>query len=243
MEFKIDLEVLKKSVEERKNNSMIVEQAMGKTGVPKTDKRTFLANLLSSVNQGDRNNTAVQALQTLNETVEATRGVPTAVAKNMGVGRMGEAYTPAPATPNTSYRDGDAAFEREVQKRAEDMVRLGKMNASNSVPLSEAVNNYAKTPYVGQPMNEQYAPQQQYSSPMNEQILKSVADVMGSAMFDKMINESFRNVITEIYTKEKIENVIKEYVESDIFKKVVAGKVADTIKQLQEIQKKKTGNV
>lgn len=236
-EFSLD--ALKKDIELRKQESLLMETTMGKTGVPKTDKRTFLTNLLNSVNTQDRNNSAVQAIKAVSESTEAKYGgIPE---KNRGNQRINETIQPQQqfAPQPQTFDRGEDFFERRMREQ-EELIRQksGGVQPQNNAALSHVVNEYRQAPYVGSPMNEQYNPNMGgglNASMLNEHIRKTMTEVLAGSTFDKLVEDTFRNVITEMYTKEKIENVINEFIEGGKFKKVV-------VDSINELLKKKAGN-
>ncbi len=222
MEFNLDS--IKKEIEERKSGQVIMEQAFGKSGVPKTDKKRFLTDLLNSVNHGNVTTPAVAAIRAVSETTEKIHGMP----------RQGMTYnTPSPATtsytPPTNYGvvnetggdRGDNYFEQQMQRSQE----LLKNKSNSNAGLSQILNEHG----AGQPQQSYVT--EQYGSVnlnvLNEQIRKTMTEVLGGTSLDKMVESTFKNMITEMYTKEKIENVVNEFVENGKFEKIVRDVIID----------------
>lgn len=240
-----DLDNIKKEIEERRNQSIIKEETLGTGGgIRKTDSKRFIVELLNSVNSGVPT-PAVQAIRAVSESTEANHGVPVAVAKSH--------YTPpTPAVrqqvneftqpvQNTQMYDRRDAFFEEQMAKAKDLVTRKQTTPNQNTGLSQQLAEYATSQYVGagatqQPLHEV----QQYGainpSLLNEQIRKTMIDVLGGNTFDKLVEETFRNVITEMYTREKIENVINEFIESGKFKKVVVETILDIQKRKQTLK-------
>jgi hypothetical protein len=237
-EFSLD--ALKKDIESRKQESLLKETAMGKSGVPKTDKRTFLVNLLNTVNgQADTNNPAVQAIRAVSENTEAKFGIPERIRTNQRGGGdivQPQQYVQQPQQQQTFDR-GEEFFDRRLREQEELLrQRAGGQPVQSNAPLSQIVSEYRQAPYVGAPMNEQYNPNANMggglnAAMLNEHIRKTMTEVLAGSTFDKLVEDTFRNVITEMYTKEKIENVINEFIDGGKFKKVVVDSINEMLKK------------
>lgn len=241
-EFSLSLEALKKDIESRKQETIIKEQASGRGGVPKTDKRTFLISLLNTVNgAGDTNNVAVQAIRAVSESTEAKFGTPEKIRPNSTHTRIENVQNNQFQQPQTSQvdRGQDDFFEKQMQLGQE---RLKNLNTQSQTPnnngLSQVLTEYNQAPFIGQNNNQQYGSGLN-ASMLNEHIRKTMTEVLANSTFDKLVEETFRNVITEMYTKEKIESVINEYIQTGKFTKLIDHRLTE----LRKINESKKANL
>jgi len=246
MEF--DLDKIKQEIEARKTETVIREQATGKAGIQKLSKREFLTGLLTSVNQSVET-PAVQALKTLTETTEQRYGAvgkpgvnasQTYVPPTNQVQPINEIYTSHPQ----SFERGDAFFEKQMAKAAE-MLKL-KSN-SNQQPanagLSQTLAQYANAPFMGAPANQSLNESLGggiNASMLNEHINRTMTEVMGGSNFTKLVEGAYKNMINEMYTREKVESVLVEIVQGDTFKKILTKQIVETLKFIQNRIKEPT---
>lgn len=236
MEF--NLEELKKDIEARKSENLVREQAFGRgNGILKGDKKRFLVDLVNSVNQG-ADTPAVQTVRAISETTEKLHGMPRKGMTYNAPTQQTNAYIPPVPNQNLGvvneggFERGDSYFEQQ-QQRAQELLKLRLGNGAIQNPnagLSQQLNEYAQTPYIGnnqpQYMNEQLGGNIN-ANVLNEHIRKTMTEVLAGSTFDKIVEDTFRNVITEMYTKEKIENVVNEFINEGKFAKVVRDVIVD----------------
>jgi hypothetical protein len=104
--------------------------------------------------------------------------------------------------------------------------------------LSQTLAEYANAPFVGtgmqQPLNEGGGFN---ANNLNEHITRTMNEVMGGSNFTKIVAEAYKNMINEMYTKEKVETVLVEIVQSDVFKKIMKKQIVDTLIEIQNRKK------
>lgn len=232
MEF--NLETVKQEIEARKAENSLKEQASGRVSQSPQAKKKFLVDLLTSVNNGTPT-PAVAALRNLNETTEQIYG-------SVGKGGSAQTYVPPVNTVqphalqpinemNNGMERGDAYFEQQMDKLR------NKSNSPNFTPnagLSQTLTEYANAPFIGQ---NQSMGGGINANALNEHVTKTMNEVMGSSNFTKIVAEAYKNMINEMYTKEKVESVLVEIVQSDTFKKIVKKQIVETLIEIQNRKK------
>jgi hypothetical protein len=251
-EFKVDLNKLKAEIDRSKNELASKEIAMGR--VPENavakGKRGFLNELVSSMHHGG-NSTAIEAIRAVNETVESRRGVPQAVAKNNQNNQprqqrqqyvpVNENVAPQPKTgaddwgvpgittgrggnggyqPNMGggyggggYGDrGDELFEQNI---ARQMAEYDRMKMQGNPVTARAMQNIQQG--------------QQYPQQMNEQII--VEQPNDGRNMEKLVESAFKNVLTDIYTKERIQESLIELLQTDEGLKIVGRAINEIAKR------------
>lgn len=239
-----NLDSIKQEIEARRSEQMLTEQqtGTGRMGAPRESKK-FLVDLLQSVNQGGAPTAAVQALRTVTEQSDAIYGVPTTIGR------------PSPSMPQTQYqpqpqqynqqpyqqpqqlnenfmggnttgdRGADSYFEQQMQQGME-LLRVRAQKNQQGQPqagLGQALNEYNNAPMM---------PQQGFNPNMlNEHIANS-------ANFQKLVEGAYKNMINEMFAKEKIENALVEIVQSETFKKIMKKTIVDTLLEIQNRNKK-----
>lgn len=236
MEFNLDN--IKQEIESRKAENSLKEQAAGRVGQSPHAKKKFLVDLLTSVNSGTPT-PAVSALRNLNETTEQIYG---------GVGKAGAQQTYVPPTNtgaqhaiqpvNEVYRGGergDEFFEQQMELAKEKLRnKAGTAQLTPNAGLSQTLTEYANAPYIGQ---NQPIGGGINAGALNEHVTKSMNEVMGSSQFTKIVAEAYKNMINEMYTKEKVESVLVEIVQSDTFKKIMKKQIVETLIDIQNRKK------
>lgn len=238
MEFNLDN--IKQEIEARKAENSIKEQTAGRVGQSPQAKKKFLVDLLTSVNSGAPT-PAVAALRNLNETTEQIYG---------GVGKPGVTYVapinsvqPQPIqTINEMNRNGvergDAYFEQQMELAQEKLRnRAGAPQLTPNAGLSQTLTEYANAPYIGQ---NQPIGSGINANALNEHVTRTMNEVMGSSNFTKIVGEAYKNMINEMYTKEKVESVLVEIVQSDTFRKIVKKQIVETLIEIQNRKKEPT---
>lgn len=252
MEF--NLEKIKEEIEARKSETRLNEEVngTGRMGAPR-DSKKFLVELLTSVNNNGVPTPAVQALRSVTEVTDQRLGAPLTVNDAYKVMKQGgqpvqntpaqynqqqpmnEVYQP---TPQQLGERDDSYFDRQMQMAVEKLKTNGRtVPQVPNAGLSQTLADYANTQYVGAPsqVNNNLNP-----TVLNEQVSKSMNEIMGSSQFTKIVSEAYKNMINEMYAKEKVETILVEIIQSDTFKKIMRKEVLNTLKEVQEYQKKKS---
>lgn len=241
MEFSLDS--IKKEIESRRAENLVMEQetGTGRMGAPR-DSKKFLADLLNSVNSGGAPTPAVQALRTVTEVTDQRLGVPTTVGRPsptpvQGYNPPPQQYQPQPQIMNEGMGQdrGEAYFEQQLQ-RGYDMLRSRGGNQQPINPnagLSAALNEYAASPFVGANQNGGIN-----ANALNEHITKSMGEIMGGSNFTKIVEGAYKNMINEMYTKEKIETALVDILQGETFKKIMKKLIVDTLIEIQNRNKK-----
>lgn len=251
-DVKIDLSQLKNNIAAQKQELHSKQIAMGQgNGQPiKGNKRAFLNELKNVLHTGG-NSEAVAVIRAVNETVEQKRGVPVAVAKNK------KNYMPA--RPQQQFVNEEVPVQHR-RSGADDWGVAGG-GGGNNVPqrggygeereaqFEQALNNtnqafdqmmMSQNPYVAQnpkyqQMVGQYQPQaqpqQQYvvEQPQNEHMELLTEKIEKN--LDKMVESAFKNVLSEIYTKQKIQEALGDFLKSDDFVRVVGQAINEIAKR------------
>jgi hypothetical protein len=240
-EFKVDFKALKQQIEAGKAQQTTKEVALGRVpegAIPKKNKKAFLNELVHSMRSGV-STSATEAIRSVNETVEVKRGQPPAVAKNTG-GKYAlprQQYTPInenviqPQIPRTAANDW--AIPQFVQvgggygNEREDLFEQN---------LQKQMAAFDQMKMNGNPVAAQIMQQPQYPHQMNEQVV--VQQPMTERNMDKLVESAFKNVLTEIYTKQKIQESLHDFLASDEFEKIVSGVILRIAKRNKEKQGK-----
>lgn len=240
-----NLENIKKEIDARKSQNAVNEQAAGKVGQSPQAKKKFLVDLLTSVNNGTPTS-AVYALNHINEATESKHGLATHGGKSI-VNKGGVVNTYVPPTPmNETHQNinvqpqverGESYFDQQMRIGQERLLNnAGQPVATPNAGLSQALNEYANAPYVGQ--NQQMMTGAGINANMlNEHVIKTMNEVMGGSNFTKIVAEAYKNMINEMYTKEKIEAALVEAFQGETFKKVIKKQIVDTLIEIQNRKK------
>lgn len=253
-EFKVDFKALKQQIDAGKVQQHNKEVALGRVpegAIPKKNKKAFLNELVHSMRHGV-NTDAVEAIRTVNETVEIRRGQPPAVAKNTG-GKYAQPknnYVPMNENVAPQPQHRNAADEWGVPQGAGGNGRGGYGgNGGNGGYDGERENLFEQNlhkqmaafdqmkmtgnPVAAQIMQQQpqYPNQQgyqpQYPHQMNEQVIVEQPE----RNMEKLVESAFKNVLTEIYTKQKIQEALSDFLKSDDFVKVVGQAINEIAKR------------
>lgn len=256
-DVKVDLSKLKDNIAAQKKELHSKQIALGQgNGQPmKTGKKSFLNELVNSMRTGQKSE-AVEVVRAVNETVEFKKGAPPAVAKNRdkksympprnnqrqqvneefepqqhgagqrrtgaddwGVGSQGGGQYPRggerEAQFEQAFSQNNAAFDRMMQDR-------NPMVAAN--PKYQQLVNQHQPQYQ---QNEQYVVEQPQA--LNEQF--EVLNEKIEKNLDKMVESAFKNVLSDIYTKQKIQEALGDFLKSDDFVKVVGQAINEIAKR------------
>lgn len=254
-DVKVDLSKLKDNIALQKKELHSKQVALGQgNGQPiKTSKKSFLNELVTSMRTGQKSE-AIEVVRAVNETVEFKKGAPPAVAKNRdkksympprnqrqqvneefegqpqtqqrrsgaddwGMGSQGGGYNRGgddrEAEFDRAFSSNNAAFDRMMQER-------NPMVASN--PKYQQMVNQHQPQYQ---QNEQYVVEQ-------PQVLNEQLEVLNEKIeknLDKMVESAFKNVLSDIYTKQKIQEALGDFLKSDDFIKVVGQAINEIAKR------------
>lgn len=241
----MDLEKLKAEINSRNTNRNNKQVSLGNIpdgAIPKQGKRQFLNELVTSMHTG-RKTDASEAIRVVNETVENKKGSPNAVAKNAGK------YVPPRSTRQQ-------LVEQEVQqpqqyKSAADEWGLPTGVAGNRSgghdgerdDLFESQNarfdqmmmggNPVASKIMKQPTTMTPSNQQRYitEQKVNESDIDQLLTEKLERNMEKMVESTFKSVLTNIYTKQKIQEALGDFLESDDFVKVVGKAINEIAKR------------
>jgi hypothetical protein len=241
-----NLDVIKKEIEERKATQIVTEQSTGtgRMGAAR-DSKKFLIGLLQSVNQGAPT-PEVQALRTVTEMSDAKYGVPTTVGRPAP---QVQPYAPTPqqqsyqpqalnenfGVPPQDLRGDESYFDQQMQRGMELLRQRSNQNANPNVGLSQALNEYSTAPFVNQPTQGGAI----NAGALNEHINKTLNEMTNNSNFIRLVEAAYKNMINEMYAKEKIETALVEIVQSDTFKKLMKKTIVDTLIEIQNRNKSK----
>jgi hypothetical protein len=241
---KFDFSKLKSEISSRKSEITTKEVALGKVpagAIRKNNKKEFIKELVTSMHTGVKTS-ASEAVRTVSETVEMRKGLPPAVAKNTGKyipPRTNNQYVPlnenvAPLQRNAAdewgipsgverngYGEREDLFDQNLRKQMEDFDRM-KMTGN---PVAAQM---MRQPQYGQ--QPQYIVEQQGAG---NQIMTEDRNL------EKLVEGAFKNVLTEIYTKQKIQEALTDFLKSDDFVKVVGQAINEIAKRNKQKQANK----
>jgi hypothetical protein len=232
----MNLDKLKSDLDELKKTKDAVNIGMNRIpegAAKKTGRQAFLGELIASVNHNVPTQ-AVQVLNAINETVEATRGsvgksnakwTPPALNNNaVGVNQPQQLnVAPSQFRQNLSEGERDKAFE-------DRLASIGK-NQTLADTLQNVVN-HGQTVVPNQiqkPIYEQYTaavPQssyyQQSQAPtmVSEQVNNLVNEAIGKNL-NHLVEHAFKSVLTDIFANQRINTLIKEYVQTAEFENLI----------------------
>lgn len=251
-DVKIDLSQLKNNIAAQKKELYTKQIAMGHgNGQPvKGNKRAFL-NELKNVLQTGGDSEAVAVIRAVSETVEQKRGVPAAVAKNkknympprpqqylneetpvVQPRRTGADDWGVSGGGNSIPQRGGYGEERETEfDRA-----FNQNNAAFDRVMQERNPMVASSPKYQQMVNQHQSKHQQNEHYVVEQpqVLNEQLEVLNEKIeknLDKMVESAFKNVLSDIYTKQKIQEALGDFLKSDDFIKVVGQAINEIAKR------------
>lgn len=238
MEF--NLETIKQEIESRRSSNMVNEQTTVNGRGAKGGQK-FLLDILNSVNNNGAPTQAVQVLRQVTEVTDQKYG-------NVGKS-TGQQYVPPTNHPSQIQQEqfppissgverDDNYFEQQMQRNF-DTLRQRSATPTVQQPaagLSQILNEYAGAPYIGAANTVNNGGIN--ANALNEHINKTMSDVMGGSNFTKIVEGAYKNMINEMYTKEKIETALVEIIQGDTFKKIMKKIVVDTLIEIQNRNKK-----
>ncbi len=247
-----NLDAVKKEIDERRSGQLVNEQTTGtgRMGAPR-DSKKFLVDLLTSVNNNGVPTPAVQALRQVTEITDQRLGVPTTAGKEAPIvqpnqqGYPQQQYAQQPMNENLMPQQqmpvgdgrGDVFFEQQMQKGMELLRQRGVQNQQPQqlgAALSQSLNEYANAPFMGQPAQGSVV----NAGALNEHITKTMNEMTSNPNFGRLVESAYKNMINEMYAKEKIETALVEIVQSDTFKKIMKKTIVDTLLEIQNRNKK-----
>lgn len=248
-DFKVNLEELKKQIDTRKAEMNSTSVAMGRMPEGGKGKKGFLNELVSSMRSG-ANSTALEAIKAVNETVEARHGDPTLKGKQAPVKQprqrvqVEENYerplrsgaddwgVPGVTVPNRGnygrgnygggyeggeFERGDQLFEANIARQMAEFDRLKMSGNPVAAKIMETMQHQGQQPRY---MNEQVVVETPQM--FNEQTERNI---------EKLVESSFKNVLTTIYTKERIQESLVEYLQTDEGLKVIGRAINEIAKR------------
>jgi hypothetical protein len=254
-EVKLDLTKLKNEIEVRnreKGNKQVAMPRSQDGGIPKNKKGQFLNELVTSMHTGmkttasetvmtvaqaadkkagffGQNQTyaAPQRQQRIQENVMPMQQGPRSGASDWGVpsGNHGGGY----GRGNGDY-DRDQMFDQNFsQANARyDQMRMG-----------QAQDNPALQKFVQQ--NQQYMPNQVVTTvqPVQQINEQEYINEKLERNLEKLVESSFKSVLTNFYTKERIQESLVEFLQTDEGLKVVSRAITEIAKRSKQNQIKK----
>lgn len=239
-EPKVDINKLKETIATQKKEMYSKQIAMGGNGAPvKGNKKAFLNELVTSMRHGVKSS-AIETIQAVNETVEMRNGVPQAVAKNLMGGR--EQYVPRnrnrnvreqfnpnqPVGERTGASDwgmgGNVSipgYGRSGMGSDEDRFdqEFSKANSEFDRKMMEYMsrNNPAMQKFIQQSPYAQQVQQEQIVVEQPQMLHESAPSYGDKGNLEHMVETALRGAVTNIYTKQKIQEALEEYLKSDDF--------------------------
>jgi len=232
---------LKAEIDSRKTERTTKDVALGIVpagAIPKKGKKAFLNELVTSMHRGIKTD-ASEAIRVVNETVEMKKGAPNAAAKNVNkyipprqsrVQALEESVAPVVNSAANDWglpagiapsRNGDGErddlFESQNAKFDQMMMSGHPIAASMVKQMSPA-------------QQKQYITEQQQPIVMNESLDQMLNEKLERNM-ERMVESAFKSVLTSIYTKQKIQESLAEFLESDDFVKVVGKAINEIAKR------------
>lgn len=250
MDFKVDLNKLKQEIDSRKTEQTTKDVALGRVSegaIPR--KKSFLNDLVTSMHRGVKTE-ALETIKAVNETVESRHGGVNAVDGQTQRRRMPqprqqyvETNEEIPQRRNASdewsvpgitgtgggrrntgggyqqpnYEGGGGYGEREdlfEQTIAQRMAEYDRMKMSGHPIASKAMENVQHN-------------QQRY---INEQVIVETP-YENDRNIEKIVESSFKNVITQVYTKERIQESLIELLQTDEGLKIVGRAINEIAKR------------
>ena len=239
-DFKINFEELKKNIGKQKEDHNTKEVALGRIpagAIKKSgNRKAFLNELVTSMHLGVKTN-ASETVRVVSETVEAKRGLPSAAAKNVA-GKY------IPPRQNTSIQlneqqvapvnrpsGGDWGIPQGVSGNYGGGID-GEREGLYEQQLAKQMAMYDQMKMSGNPVAQQILQQPQYvQQPQQQQYVVEQQGVGDGRNIEKLVEGAFKNVLTEIYTKQKIQEALSDFLKSDDFVKVVGQAINEIAKR------------
>lgn len=234
---KFDINELKNNIEAQKKELHTKQIAMGQGNgqVIKSNKRTFLNELKDVLKTGGQSE-AVAVIQAVNETVEQKRGVPQAVAKNKksyapprSQQYVNEQYQSKPVRTGASdwgMNDGNVSIPQQQFSNYDDREMMFEQNLQNANATFDQMMMKNNPVVAGNPRMQTMM--QQYNQPhvvvqqpqqyIVEQPQVGSNDIITEKLeknLEKMVESTFKSVLTNIYTRDKIYETLKEILQTD----------------------------
>jgi predicted nucleic-acid-binding protein len=237
-DVKVDINKLKETIAIQKKEIHSKQIAMGGNGAPvKGNKKAFLTELVTSMRHGVKSS-AIETIQAVNETVEMRNGVPQAVAKNLGREsyvpqnrnrqQVREQFNPNQPVQRTGASDwgmgsgnvsipqqgrgmgsDEDRFDQEFSKANSDFDRKMMEYMSRNNPAMEKF--IQSSPYAQRVQTEQIVVEEPH-------LLTEGSSIHGEKVnLEHMVETALRGAVTNIYTKQKIQDALEEYLQSDDF--------------------------
>lgn len=240
-----DLSKLKSDVAKQKqelHNKQIVMAGEG-GGIRKSNKRSVLNELVTSMKTGQVTET-VKAMHAISETANVIDGVPAAINKNKKQGQMPmrprqqmNEQVPVQQRQRTGADDWgmtggggysramgggderDNLFEQNFQQANSRFDQM--MMGNNPMVAQNPAYQRMMQQYSNHPQQEQYVVEQPQGNP---QVLNEQMELLNEKLeknLEKMVESTFKSVLTNIYTKQKIQESLEDYLKSEDFIKAV----------------------
>lgn len=217
----MDIANLKKEIGERKKQLETKRGVLGEQiSTKKQSGDQFLRELLHSSRTGEETN-ASKKIKVVDKIAESKL-----TGKEVDPNILDHIAKPSVNAPKFSPQKNQATNLRSTTNQGGVMMEereIPNITTRNNSGLSEVIEQYAKTPYVGNPMgnNNTMLTEQQMLEKMgyyrtnngmnqlNEQLLKSAQDMLNEN-FGKLFGEAMKNSIIETYKSEVIKEAINE---------------------------------
>jgi hypothetical protein len=223
---KPDLNKLQEEISARKKQKNMMSSSLGENvGVPPKD--TFLNGLLEAYRSG-RETPSTNLIKKIDIKVAEKKDETPKMSAPRTIPRQ------VPQHPQAINEIGEVGM---MPERDEQMYRDFQ---SKNKTLVESIQEYINAPVVGAPMRNQFSqgyvqqPVQINEMFINENIKKAVNNYLAESL-EPIIQEAFRDTIIEMYSVERIKEVLREN------KEMVKGLVIEVIKEIQARNKQAKG--
>ena len=225
----VDLKALQGEIDKRKSEKMVSEGMVETAGV--APKNQFLHGLLNDVKTGNETG-AVQHIRKVNQRVNEIDSGEVSSSNNSG--GLSDALSKHVSTPTTNktsnvLNEREDLFNKNLNNLSSNNNYLN--NTSSPNPNIHNMNTHAPNPNIHN-MNT-HAPMminEQEIGRLTEQLVNNHLEKLN---FGVIIEQAMKNTIVEMYTMEQMKKSINENT------KTIEKIVVDTIKKLQEMNKKK----
>jgi len=218
---KIDLNRIKEEINNRKNEIMMEQNSsINISGGIGTPQKSFLHGLLEARKHGIQTSSAKIINEINNKAEEKLKG------KKTPIGTLPKNSNYMNAIPRQMPINENIELN-EMQER--DELLFKKMDSANK-SLIDSLIEYEKAPLVGTPMQNQTVNYNQ-QVPLNEaMIVENIKKMVNNYLAENLppiIQEAFRDTIIEMYSIERIKEVLQEN------KEMIKSVVVEVIKEIK----------
>jgi hypothetical protein len=244
-DFKINLDELKKKINEQKSEIDGKNVMLGKPSVQNsgTGNKKFIGQLITSMRHGVVTE-ATETIKALNKAVDTKQGLPPAIAKNKHIPNrevIVEKVTHVEKNPKNDWEVAGVTTPSHNYNNGNNYGNDGEREGLFEKNLSEQMAQFDQIKMNGNPIAKKIISESKGHNNSNNEVVITNRNMLyeqnSDRNIDKLVEGAFKNVLTEIYTKQKIQDEFIEFLKTEEFIKILS----QTINVIAKRNKEKHG--